>query len=95
MLTEHFENFIARDGEKPGPKHHGIIQSPQVVIHLEERIVCSVFGKGAIACQFQTECEDVTFVAMVEFFKCVGVATSHTLNKLFLSPEIQWGAFVV
>lgn len=95
MLTEHFEDFIARYGEKPGPKDTGISQCPHVLIHLEERIVRSVFGEGAITCQLQTEREDMTLVTMVEFFERVCVAAPHALYKLFLSLEFQWGALVV
>ena len=46
--------------------------------------MCRIFSQGPIPRQLQTEGEDVTLVAMIEFFECTRVTAPHALNEFFI-----------
>ena len=84
MLAEHLEHFVACDGKEPRPEDAHIAQGSYVMIHLEEGVMCCVFSEGSIPRQVQAEGEDVTLIAMIEFFERGRVSVAQLLDELFV-----------
>ena len=54
-----------------------------------------VFCNQRVAGEFETEGEDLPFVAMIQLFEGIHAAIPQFRDKLFIRTEIQGGPFVL
>jgi hypothetical protein len=86
---------VPRNAEEPGAKELWVAEGPDIVVHLQKRIVRRIFCEHLVAAQPEAEGEDVSLVSTVELLKGVTAAKSQLINKLFVRQGVQLGAFAV